>query len=245
MAIRDLVKNHGSTPLHSLSVKNVLAGMRGVPALLWEVSEVSDRGILFHGKSFDELSTLMPKWRDSQQPSPEAMIWYLYTASVPSQTQLENFVSDLSRRASLPPDVLSFVDSLSSHIPATTQLMMSFAALSPRSHVVRAINSGVPKNEMWCHALEDALDITARIPSLVGRIIVNKRGTSHGHKVELKTFQSNCDMVQNFAVAVGEDSNIDFAELIRLYWALHLEHGPSASGHTARKSSPYLTKLDC
>lgn len=54
-----------------------------------------------------------------------------------------------------------------------TQLGMGVAALNHDSKFVTAYNKGVPKTEYWTYALEDSLDLIAKLPALAARIYRN------------------------------------------------------------------------
>ncbi|KAH9948884.1 citrate synthase-like protein [Amylocystis lapponica] len=237
-----LSKEYANAPVHTMTVGNVMGSMRGLPCMLWEISGTDKAGITYHGKSLRELQTLLPRWRGSEQVSPEAMLWYLYTATMPTRAELEHFTADLAARAELPADVEEFCDGLSRDIPCALQMIMCLARCSPHSKFNGALLSGVPKTQIWRHALEDALDGIVWVPMITSRIYNNKyRGGA-----SLAPLDPSADIAQNFAIRMGRAEDTDFIELIRLYWALHMDHGANASAHSMRLSGsawtdPWLT----
>lgn len=54
-----------------------------------------------------------------------------------------------------------------------TQLGMGVAALNHDSKFVQAYDAGVKKTEYWTYALEDSLDLIAKLPALAARIYRN------------------------------------------------------------------------
>lgn len=54
-----------------------------------------------------------------------------------------------------------------------TQLAIGVSALNHDSKFVAAYDQGIPKSEYWTHALEDSLDLIAKLPSLAARIYSN------------------------------------------------------------------------
>lgn len=54
-----------------------------------------------------------------------------------------------------------------------TQLGMGVAALNHGSVFAAAYEKGIKKSEYWTYALEDSLDLIARLPSLAARIYRN------------------------------------------------------------------------
>ena len=54
-----------------------------------------------------------------------------------------------------------------------SQLSMGVAALNRDSTFAAAYERGIPKSEYWLYALEDSLDLIARLPALAARIYRN------------------------------------------------------------------------
>lgn len=202
--------------------------------MLWEISGTTsaDGEITYHGKTLHELTSLLPKWPGSQQLSPEAMLWYLYTASIPTPAQLQAFTADLVRRAErIPDDVMGVCDSLPSALPVSAQLVACLSAYAPHSKFNAALEKGAPKQDLWKYALEDTLDESSVVPIFCARIHANKYRSGQGRDIPL---DHNGDLAQNFARLMGHDDSV-FADLVRLCWAAHMDHGASISSHTMRK----------
>lgn len=231
-ALKRLLVLNGKTAVHTLTVENIIGGMRGAPALLWETSETTEYGVRIHGKPLRDLLTELPKFGKSQQASPEAMMWFLYTAQYPTQSQLEHFVADVASRANLPDEVIAFVDSLPDHLSPITKLTMGITALSPHSKLTKALNDGTRKSDLWRFALEDALDLSARGALMIGRIHAKLHRPDA--LAEIRGFDTQQDMADNLATVIGRKGDTDFTELLRLYWVLHMEHGVNVSAHVMR-----------
>ena len=229
--------DYAKVSIHDIKVENVMNGMRGLPAILWEVSQTDENGVRYHGKSLRELEEMCPKWKSSEQVSPEALAWFLYTAEIPTRAQLDNFVADLMRRAELPEDVKKFCDAISVQLPPTTHMMMSLAVLSRHSKFAAALDSrSVPKTEVWRYAFEDALDLSARFPMLAARIYSNiyRKGRDRD------LLDATTDLSHNFALKIGRGSDNDFVELTRCIWAISMDHGTNVSAHTIRENLYHL-----
>jgi hypothetical protein len=54
-----------------------------------------------------------------------------------------------------------------------TQMSMAVAALNHDSKFAAAYEKGIKKSDYWHYALEDALSLIAKLPSLAARIFVN------------------------------------------------------------------------
>lgn len=237
---RKLATDYASVPVQTMTVGNVMGGMRGLSSMLWEISGTENAMIYYHGKSMSELMSTLPKWPGSSQLSPEAMLWYLYTARAPSPTELMYFARELVRRAVLPADVEQVCDLVPAHLPPDAQVVMALSAYSHRSKFKAALARGTAKSELWRSALEDALDSAGAIPMIVARLYMKRNGFSHGRGIPLN---ASGDLATNFAIQMGRDNDTEFAELIRLYWATHLDHGANISAHSMRKHPISLSNL--
>jgi citrate synthase len=125
-----------------------------------------------------------------------------------------------------------------------TQLGMGVAALNHDSKFVAAYDNGVPKTEYWTYALDDSLDLIAKLPALAARIYRNV----HKPGKELPALDLDQDLVGNGPLSLPEMSPFDSAdatspfylgnyanllgygdnegmkEYLRLYIALHGDH---------------------
>ncbi|KAJ6586541.1 citrate synthase-like protein [Mycena sp. CBHHK59/15] len=232
-----LMGDYHDAPIHQVTVANVMSGMRGLPSMLWEISETSSTGVKYHGKTLQELQSILPKWPGSTQFSPEAMLWFLYSARAPTQAELQAFAADLCSRADIPPAAQRFCDGLAADMPAVTQLIMVLAFCSRYSKLGAAISSGVAKAEHWRYALDDALDAQVRFPMIVARLHANVYKTGAREAVLSPT----SDLAHNFARRMGKEDDTDFVEFMRLSWSIHMDHGTNVSAHTMRLTSSAWT----
>ena len=221
-----------------MTVGNVVGGLRGLPCMLWEISGTAIAGddkhseITYHGKTLLELTSLLPKWPGSQQVSPEAMLWYLYTASVPTPAQFRTFAEDLICRAErIPEDVKNVCDALPRTMVASAQLAACLVAYAAHSKFSAALRSKIPKKELWKCALEDTLDQASVAVMLSARIYVNKY---HGGKGRDDPLDHDGDLAHNFALRIGNKDPV-FIDLVRLCCAMHMDNGASVSAHVMRK----------
>jgi hypothetical protein len=44
------------------------------------------------------------KYKGSEEPLPEALIWYLFTGELPSESETHSVIQSLHRRSSIPQD---------------------------------------------------------------------------------------------------------------------------------------------
>lgn len=125
------------------------------------------------------------------------MLWLLLTGNVPSEQQTRDLSRQLAENGDLPKRIEQLVDAyvintlhictqrshMSFRFPRTlhpmTQLGMGVAALNHDSKFAAAYERGVKKAEYWTYALEDSLDLIAKLPALAARIY---RNTYHPDK---------------------------------------------------------------
>ena len=70
------VKAQGDDVIGDVKVGNVIGGMRGLKAMLWEGSVLdADEGIRFHGKTIKDCQKELPKGTTGTEMLPEAMFW--------------------------------------------------------------------------------------------------------------------------------------------------------------------------
>ncbi|KAF9520578.1 hypothetical protein BS47DRAFT_1374727 [Hydnum rufescens UP504] len=218
--------------------------MRGLKAMLWEGSLLDpNEGIRFHGLSIPEAQKLLPTAKDGKEIIAESMLWLLLTGKVPTEAQTRDLSRQLAENGQLPKYIIDLVDAFPRTLHPMTQLGMGVAALNHDSKFVAAYDNGVPKTEYWTYALDDSLDLIAKLPALAARIYRNV----HKPGKELPALDLDQDLVGNYANLLGYGDNEGMKEYLRLYIALHGDHeGGNVSAHTAHLvgsalSDPYLS----
>jgi citrate synthase len=123
-----------------------------------------------------------------------------------------------------------------------TQLSIAMLALQKDSKFSAAYDSGMKKAEYWEYALEDALDLIAKIPVVAAYIYRRTFKDGPG-----PAYDSKLDWAANYANMLGVNSSEDFREVTRLYLMLHADHeGGNVSAHTTHLvgsalSDPYYS----
>jgi len=169
------------------------------------------------------------------------LLWLLLTGEMPTHAQTTTLTAELHSRSSLPPHVADLIKRYPTNMHPMTQLCSSVLAMQTESEFAKAYSSGVSKNDLWEYALEDGLNIIARLPQVAAMIYRNtfKDGTF----IEP---DHSCDWAENFAHMLGYD-NKDFKDLMRLYMCIHSDHeGGNISAHATHLvgsalSDPYLS----
>jgi len=122
-----------------------------------------------------------------------------------------------------------------------TQLSIAMLTLQKDSKFDAQYKIGMKKAQYWEFALEDALDLVAKIPVVAAHIyhMVFKNGAT-------PSYDSKLDWAGNFASMLGANDSEGFKEAIRLYLMIHADHeGGNVSAHTTHLvgsalSDPYF-----
>jgi citrate synthase len=242
--LRALKKELGARPLGAVTVDMAIGGMRGVPGMLWETSLLDpEEGIRFRGLSIPELQERLPAAAPGGEPLPEGLLWLLLTGEVPTAAQAGAVTETLRARAALPPAALATLAALPAGAHPMTQLIAGVAALQPASHFAAAYEKGVHKSKLWEPALEDSLDLIAKLPALAAAIY---RRTYFADDAPPQADPS-LDWAANLAHMMGHGSDPGALELMRLYQTIHADHeGGNVSAHATHLvgsalADPYLS----
>ncbi|KAJ7097993.1 citrate synthase [Mycena belliarum] len=242
--LKKLKAEHSQTVVGDVKVENIIGGMRGIKAMLWEASVLDpNEGIRFHGLSIPDCQKVLPTAPGGKEIIAESMLWLLLTGQVPTEAQTRQLSLELAEKGDLPPFVEKLIDSFPATLHPMTQLGMSVAALNHDSLFQAAYEKGIKKSEYWSHTLEDCINLIARLPALAARIYRNvyKPGTP------LPPLNKDLDLIGNYSALLGFGDNHNLTEYLRLYIALHGDHeGGNASAHTAHLvgstlADPYLS----
>merc|ERR1719282_1601726 len=110
-----------------------------------------------------------------------------------------------------------------------TQLSMCMLAMQKDSKFAHKYQEGMKKADYWEWALEDALDLVAKIPIIAAHIY--RRSFKDG---SAPAYDSGLDWAGNYAAMLGVNDGEDFKEATRLYLMLHADHeGGNVSAHTS------------
>jgi len=249
---KEILKNfkntHGNKTIDIVTVNQTLGGMRGIKSMLWNTSLLdSEKGITFHGKSINELREQLPKYDVkkynimSDEPSSEALLWFLMTGNIPTSTDVNNLSKELASRSGLSEDVRNTILQFPKNMHPMTQLSSSILLLQNESLFAKNYEKGISKKDYWYYTYEDIMNLIAKLPEITSLIYnsIYKFG-------EYKNYDNELDYAGNFCNMIGFN-NTEFHDLMRLYILIHSDHeGGNASAHTCRLvgstlSDPYLS----
>eukprot|EP01059_Diplonema_ambulator_P016081 TRINITY_DN2736_c0_g1_i2.p1 TRINITY_DN2736_c0_g1~~TRINITY_DN2736_c0_g1_i2.p1 ORF type:complete len:481 (+),score=197.00 TRINITY_DN2736_c0_g1_i2:88-1443(+) len=245
--IKKIKAAEGETSLGPATVDAAYGGMRGVTGLTYEPSLLDPvEGIRFRGLSIPECQQQLPSAADGKEPLPEAMWWLLLTGEVPTQAQVEMMMKEFHFRSQHPimDQVTKTLDSLPTDMHPMLQFSTGILALGHVSKFAKGYSTGAAtKANYWEYALDDALDLIARVPQVAAQIY---RRTFHGGSSKVVARDPNLDLAANFTKQMGFES-MEFADCMRLYLSIHTDHeGGNVSAHTttlvgSALSDPYLS----
>ena len=174
-------------------------GMRGVPVGTCRTSFVTPgEGVHYCGYPIAELAGMLP----------EDVVYLLHNKELPNSEQSQAFREDLARRAKMPGD-----------------LGPIFSTLPKDGHPMDWLSVGIQTLGMWdCTNdwKEDALNLVARMPRLMGLLFRYRDGRSEN----IPEDDTSLSMVERFTKTLELD--VDQAKLTRVlsvYLVLHMDHG--------------------
>jgi citrate synthase len=218
--IRSIVKGHGDKVISEVTVAQAYGGMRGVKGLVCDTSLVEpDKGLIIRGRPIAELTDRLP----------EEILFLLLTGELPDKAALKDLQKEYSQRAEIP----SYVWDTLRAMPEDSHPMVMFStgimAMEKESVFRQRYTEGMKKEEYWEPALEDTLNLLAKLPGLAAGVyrIRFKKG-------DLIPPDPALDWAGNYAHMLGiPDPTGEFANLMRLYMVLHSDHeGGNVSANT-------------
>ena len=226
--VKKLVKEQGEIVLDNVNVGQVYGGMRDIKSMVSDISYVDPAtGIKFRGLSIPEVIEKLPKPSGAEIPYVGALYYLLLIGSVPTKAQTEEVEAEWAKRANVP----AYVFTVLKDMPKETHPMVLFSqavlALQQSSAFAKAYHEGVKKDAYWESTLEDALNLTAKLPVIAAFIYRLKYGDGKTPKYDAKL-----DYGANFARMLGVKDK-GYEDLARLYFILHSDHeAGNVSAHT-------------
>lgn len=226
--VKDLLKNHGTKKLDEVTLAQAYQGMRGITGLVTETSLLdANEGIRFRGYSIPELREHLPKAAGGQEPLPEGLFYLMLIGELPTEADVQNLSSVLSRRSHVPNHVFDAIEALPVSTHPMTMFTVAVMALQTESVFAKAYADGMSKKDYWSYMYEDSLNLISRLPRIAAYIY--RRKYKNGDHIQP---DGMLDWGANFAHMLGY-KNEDFKELMRLYMVIHADHeGGNVSAHT-------------
>jgi citrate synthase len=236
--IKTLIKEHGEVKVDDVTIAQVIGGMRDIKSLLTDVSFVDPaEGIRFRGMSIPETLKALPKVRGGKMPLVGGLYYLLMVGEVPTKEQAQAVDAEWGRRAELPDHVYKMLKSMPKETHPMTLLSQAVLALQSTSVFASKYHS-MKKDEYWEAALEDSLNLTARLPMIAAFIY---RMKYFGETKKMK-YNPKQDYGANFARMMKVSDKKGYAELARLYLIIHSDHeSGNASAHAMHLAGSTLS----
>lgn len=240
--IKELIKQHGSTPIEDVTLSQIYQGMRGITGIVSEVSLLdAQEGIRFRGCTIPELREKLPKTPGGVEPLPEGLFYLMLIGELPTEEEVKSISTIFAERANVPEHVYKTIDALPVSAHPMTQFVTGIMALQTESIFAKKYHEGLNKKDYWEPIFEDAVNLIACVPYIAAHVYNRK----YRNGAPLKSDKS-LDWAANFALMLGFDQP-GFLRLMRLYMTIHADHeAGNVSAHATHLvgsalSDPYLS----
>ncbi|MFN8383196.1 MAG: citrate (Si)-synthase [Anaerolineales bacterium] len=241
--IKSLSKEHAEVKVAEVNVGQIVGGMRDIKSLLSDISFVDPaHGIIFRGLTIPELLKALPKARGGKMPLVGGLYYLLMIGEVPTKEQAQEVEAEWAKRAIVPDYVYKMLKTMPKETHPMTLLSQAVLALQNGSVFASKYHS-MKKDVYWEAALEDSLDLTAKLPVIAAYIY---RMKYFGESAKPK-YNPKLDYGANFSKMMKISDKKGYSELARLYFILHSDHeAGNVSAHTmhlvgSALSDPYLS----
>lgn len=241
--IKSLAKEHGEIVVDKVTVGQVIGGMRDIKSLLTDVSFVDPaEGIRFRGMSIPEVLKALPKAKGGKMPLVGGLFYLLLIGEVPTKEQALEVEAEWAKRSAVPDYVFKMLKSMPKETHPMTLFSQAVLALQNGSVFAKRYHEGMKKDAYWEAALEDSLDLTAKLPIIAAYIYRMK----YFGETSKPKYNPKQDYGLNFSRMMKVSDKKGYADLARLYFILHSDHeSGNVSAHTmhlvgSALSDPYL-----
>ena len=238
-----LAKDHADVVVDHVTVGQIVGGMRDIKSLLTDVSFVDPaEGIRFRGMSIPEVLKALPKARGGKMPLVGGLYYLLMVGEVPTKEEAWEVEAEWGKRAVVPDYVYKMIKAMPKETHPMTLFSQAVLALQNQSVFVQKYH-GMKKDEYWEAALEDSLELTAKLPVIAAFIYRYK----YFGETKQPKYNPKWDYGLNFSKMLGVADRKGYADLARLYFILHSDHeSGNVSAHTmhlvgSALSDPYLS----
>lgn len=219
--VKALAKEHADVVVDQVTVGQIVGGMRDIKSLLTDVSFVDPaEGIRFRGLSIPEVIKKLPKARGGKMPLVGGLYYLLMVGEIPTKEEAMEVEAEWDERAEIPDYVYKMLKTMPKDTHPMILLTLAVMSLERNSAFARKYKEGMKKDVYWEAALEDSLDLTAKIPVIAAFIY---RYKYFGEKRNPK-YNAKLDYGANFARMMKVSDKKGYADLSRLYFILHSDH---------------------
>jgi citrate synthase len=219
--VKSLAKDHADVVVDHVTVGQIVGGMRDVKSLLTDVSFVDPaEGIRFRGMSIPEVLKALPKVRGGKMPLVGGLYYLLMVGEIPTKEEALEVEAEWGKRAVVPDYVYKMLKSMPKETHPMTLFSQAVLALQNDSVFAKKYHEGMKKDVYWEPALEDSLNLTAKLPVIAAFIYRMK----YFGETRKPKYNPKWDYGANFSKMLGVADKKGYAELARLYFVLHSDH---------------------
>jgi citrate synthase len=241
--IKSLSKEHAEVKVAEVTVGQIVGGMRDIKSLMSDISYVDPaEGIRFRGLSIPELLKALPKGRGNKMPLVGGLYYLLMIGEVPTKEQALEVEAEWAKRSAVPDYVFKMLKTMPKETHPMTLFSQAVLALQNGSVFASRYHT-MKKDAYWEAALEDSLDLTAKLPIIAAFIYRMK----YFGETSKPKYSPKLDYGANFSKMMKISDKKGYSELARLYFILHSDHeSGNVSAHTmhlvgSALSDPYLS----
>ncbi|RZT96028.1 citrate synthase [Ancylomarina subtilis] len=233
-----LLQEFGDVQVDSVTVSQVLGGMRGIKSLVTDISYLDpEEGIRYRGYTLQEVIDHLPKPKGAEMPFVEGLFYLLLTGDFPNEEEVMQVVEQFNKRRIVPRYVYDVIDSFPTSSHPMAIFSTAILTLNRESEFNREYHAGLKKKDYWEPTYEDALNLLAKLPEIAA-YIYNKLYRK-GEKIQSNP---NLDMGADFANMMGIDKPYD--DVSRLHFIIHSDHeSGNVSAHTGHLVASSLSDI--
>jgi citrate synthase len=234
-----LIKENGTFNVAEVTVEQIYSGIRGVPIQVSDVSYVfPNEGLRIRGYSVQQVLDLLPKADHGDFPLAGGLYYLLMTGDIPTKQEAMEVEIEWKVRSNVPEHVFKSLQPMPAYTHPMTLFSQAILALQSESVFARRFYYGIDKKDYWGFYLEDSLNLTAKLPTIVANIYNLKyRG---GIFVQPNP---KLDWSANFAFMIGKNDRA-YQDLMRLFVVLHSDHeGANVSAHASHLVGSALSDI--
>jgi len=229
--VKNLLAEHGGKTISDVKVAQAYGGMRGVKGMICDTSVVEpDKGLIIRGRPLLEIKHLWP----------EEIFYLLLTGEVPDAEAKASLQQEYDKRAAVPDYVWDVLYAMPEDSHPMCMLDTAVLVMERESVFRQWYDKGMTKQEYWMPALEDGLQLLAKLPVVASGVyrIRYKKGTP-------LAWTPGLDWGANYANMLGiPDPTGTFAKLMRLYLNFHSDHeGGNVSANTCHTVGSALSDI--
>ena len=219
--IKVLAKDHADVVVDQVTVGQIVGGMRDIKSLLTDISYVdASEGIRIRDMTIPEVLKKLPKARGGKMPLVGGFYYLLMVGEIPTKEQALEVEAEWAQHADIPDYVYKMLKDMPKDTHPMILLTQAVMSLGVNSVFAKKYHEGMKKDAYWEPALEDSIHLTAKLPSIAAFIY---RYKYFGEKKKPK-YNPKLDYGANFARMMKVSDKKGYADLARLYFALHSDH---------------------